>query len=327
MGQLSTSICGAAAAAVTAFLLLPAAPATAQEWPQRSVRVILPFGAGSATDIAARLIGEKLTARWGGKAVIIENRPGGDGLVAINAFVSANDDHVLLYASSASFLAHPYTQEKMTYNLERDLAPIAQVTDTVLSISVPASSDIKTIADFVKAAKAEPEKYNTAGAAGLPQFTMEAFVKSQALKTTNVPYRDVVQAASDLAEGRIQFLLSSVAVMVPHVQTGKARIIAIGARQRSPLYKDVPSVVEAGFPGLTVETTAGFYGPQTMPLDLRKRIGADVIAVARDADIVARIESTGQDVRPGGPEALAATIKQQSENTAAVAKILGMEKK
>lgn len=324
MNKLSAKVCGLIAASV---FLLAAAPATAQEWPQRSVRVILPFGAGSATDIAARLIGDKLTARWGGKAVIIENRPGGDGLVAINAFVTANDDHVLLYASSASFLAHPYTQEKLTYNLERDLAPIAQVTDTVLSVSVPASSDIKTIADFVKAAKAEPEKYNTAGAAGLPQFTMEAFVKAQGLKTTNVPYRDVVQSARDLAEGRIQFLLSSVAVMVPHVQAGKARIIAIAARQRSPLYKDVPSVVEAGFPGLTVETTAGFYGPQTMPLELRKRIGADVIAVAKDPDIVAKIESTGQDVRTGGPEALAATIKQQSANTAAVAKILGMEKK
>ena len=126
-------------------------------WPQRTVKFILPFGAGSATDIAARLIGEKLTARWG-KPVIIENRPGGDGLVAINAFTSANDDHVLLYASSASFLAHPYTQEKLPYNLERDLAPIARVTDTVLSVSVPGSSDIKTVADFVKAAKATPEK-------------------------------------------------------------------------------------------------------------------------------------------------------------------------
>lgn len=324
MIKLSAKLCGLIAVSVS---LLAAAPAMAQEWPQRSVRVILPFGAGSATDIAARLIGDKLTARWGGKAVIIENRPGGDGLVAINAFITANDDHVLLYASSASFLAHPYTQEKLSYNLERDLAPIAQVTDTVLSISVPASSNIKTIADFVKAAKAEPEKYNTAGAAGLPQFTMEAFVKAQGLKTTNVPYRDVVQAARDLAEGRIQFLLSSVAVMVPHVQADKARIIAIGARQRSPLYKDVPSVVEAGFPGLTVETTAGFYGPQTMPLELRKRIGADVIAVAKDPDIVAKIESTGQDVRTGGPEVLAATIKQQTAATAAVAKILGMEKK
>jgi len=115
-------------------------------------------------------MGERLTARWG-KPVIIENRPGGDGLVAINAFVSANDDHVLLYASSASFLAHPYTQEKLSYDLERDLAPIARVTDTVLSVAVPGSSEIKTISDFLTAARAAPDKYNAAGAAGLPEFT------------------------------------------------------------------------------------------------------------------------------------------------------------
>jgi len=314
------------AAFVSVLGILHAAPAIAQAqaWPQRTVRFILPFGAGSATDIAARLMGERLTARWG-KPVIIENRPGGDGLVAINAFVSANDDHVLLYASSASFLAHPYTQEKLSYDLERDLAPIARVTDTVLSVAVPGSSEIKTISDFLTAARAAPDKYNAAGAAGLPEFTVDAFIKSQNLKITKVPYRDVVQAARDLAEDRIQFVLSSVAIMTALAEAGKVRIIAIAARQRSPLFQNIPSVVEAGYPGLVVETTAGLYGPKGMPLELRKRIGADLIDAANDPEVTTKISSTGQDVRTGGPEELAATLKQQTANTAAVAKILGME--
>lgn len=298
----------------------------AQVWPQRSVKFILPFGAGSATDIAARLLGERLTARWG-KPVVIENKPGGDGLVAINAFISANDDHVLLYASSASFLAHPYTQEKLPYDLTRDLAPIARVTDTVLSVSVSAGSNIKSIAEFVKASQATPDKYNAAGAAGLPEFTLDAFLKTENLKITKVPYRDVVQAGRDLMEDRIQFLLSSIAIMTAPAEAGKVRIIAIAARQRSPIFKDIPSVAEAGYPGLAVETTAGLYGPKDMPLELRKRLGADVIAAANDPEIKAKISSTGQDVRPGGPDELAATIKQQTANTAAVAKILGMDKK
>lgn len=316
----------AIAAVIGALGAVFAAPAEAQQWPQRNVRLILPFGAGSATDIAARLLSERLSTKWG-KPVVVENRPGGDGLVAINAFTSANDDHVLLYASSASFLAHPYTQEKLPYDLERDLAPIARVTDTVLSVSVPGSSDIKTIADFVKAARAAPEKNNATGAAGVPEFTVDAFIKSENLKITKVPYRDVVQSARDLAEDRIQFVLSSVAIMTALAEAGKVRIIAIAARQRSPLFKNVPSVVEAGFPGLVVETTAGFYGPKGMPLDLRKRIGADVAAAANEADVTAKISATGQDVRTGGPDELAATLKQQTANTAAVAKILGMEKK
>ncbi|MBX9777213.1 MAG: hypothetical protein K2Y71_22790 [Xanthobacteraceae bacterium] len=101
----------------------PPAQSAAQSsaWPQRPVRVILPFGAGTATDVAARLMGEKLSVRWG-RPIVIENRPGADGLLAINAFIAANDDHVLLYASTASFMAHPYTLDKMPYSLERDLA-------------------------------------------------------------------------------------------------------------------------------------------------------------------------------------------------------------
>jgi tripartite-type tricarboxylate transporter receptor subunit TctC len=316
----------AAAIAGPALLMVNPGAAAAQAWPQRNVKFILPFGAGSATDIAARLIGEKLAAKWG-KAVVVENRPGGDGLVAINAFTSAADDHVLLYASSASFLAHPYTQEKLPYNLERDLAPIARLTDTVLSVTVPASTDIKTVADFVKAAKATPEKVNAAGAAGVPEFTVDAFIKSEGLKITKIPYRDIVQGARDVAEDRLQLMLSSVAIVTALVEAGKIRIIAIAGRQRSPLYKDIPTVIEAGYPALVVETTAGLYGPKEMPLDLRKRISADVIEVLKDPDLKAKIERSGQDVRPAGPEELAATLKQQVATTAAAAKILGMQVK
>src|SRR5262245_55232672 len=137
--------------ALIATLVVPQGQAQAQvqtqTWPHGSVRWILPFGAGSATDIAARLLAERLSAKWG-KPVVIENRPGGDGLVAINAFTSANDDHVLLYASSASFMAHPYTQEKLPYDMERDLTPIARVCDTVVAASVPAAAEFKTVAEF-----------------------------------------------------------------------------------------------------------------------------------------------------------------------------------
>ena len=314
------------AAAIGMLWALTISSAMAQSWPQRNVRFILPFGAGSATDVAARMIGERMSAKWG-RPVIVENRAGGDGLIAINAFVTANDDHVLLYASSASFLAHPYTQDKLSYDLERDLAPIARLTDTVLSVAVPASSPNRTVADFVNAARAAPEKHNAAGAAGLPEFTLDAFLKSEKLDAKKVPYKDIVQAAPDLVEGRIQFLLSSVAIMRAHAEAGRVRILAIAARQRSPLFKDIPSVAEAGYPGLAVETTAGLYGPKGMPLELRKRVGADVITALSDPGIAAKISSTGQDIRPGGPEELAATLKQQVANTAAVAKILGMTAK
>jgi tripartite-type tricarboxylate transporter receptor subunit TctC len=315
------ALAGAAAVAVAS-----AQPSAAQAWPQRNVRLILPFGAGSATDAAARLLGERLSATWN-RAVVVENRPGGDGLVAINAFVSAADDHVLLYASSASFMAHPYMHEKLPYNLERDLLPIARVSDTVLSFGVPAATEFKTIADFVAGARAAPDKYNVAGAAGLPEFALEAFVKTQKLKVTKVPYRDIVQAGRDLGENRIQFLFSSYAVVRPLVQAGKIRLVALGGRKRSPIAPDVQSVAESGFPELLIETTSGFYGPRGMPLDLRKKIGADIIAAARDELISKRIAATGQDMVPAGPEELAETLRGQAMKAAAVAKVLGLQRK
>ena len=143
---------------------------------------------------------------------MIENKPGGDGLLAISAFVSANDDHVLLYASSASFNAHPYMHEKLPYELERDLAPIARVTDTILTASVPATLKPTTLAEFVALARAQPNKLNAAGAAGVPEFTLGYFLKVHNLAVTKVPYRDIVQAATDLGAGQIQFLLSSAAI-------------------------------------------------------------------------------------------------------------------
>lgn len=304
--------------------LAVATDASAQAWPQRNVRLILPFGAGSATDAAARLLSDRLSQQWG-KPVVVENRPGGDALVAINAFTSAADDHVLLYASSASFMAHPYTQEKVPYNLQRDLLPIARISHTVLSVAAPAATEFKTIAEFVAGARANPDKYNAAGAAGVPEFAMEAFLKTHNLKVAKVPYRDVVQAARDLGENRIQFLVSSFAVVRPLIEANKVRSLALGGR--SAVAPNVPSVAEAGFPELGVQTTSGFYGPAGMPLELRRKIAADIISAASDPSISQKIAATGQDMVPAGPEELAATLKQQADQAASVAKVLGMQPK
>jgi tripartite-type tricarboxylate transporter receptor subunit TctC len=296
----------------------------AQSWPQRNVKLILPFGAGSATDSAARLLGERLAAKWG-KVVIVENRTGGDALVAITAFTSAADDHVLLYASSASFMAHPYTQEKVPYNLERDLLPIARISHTVLSVSVSAETGFKTLADFVAGARANPDKLNGAGAAGVPEFAMEAFFKTQNIKVAKVPYRDIVQGARDLAENRIQLLVSSFAIVRALREANKVVVVALGGR--SKVAPGVPSVQEAGFPELAVQTTSGFYGPAGMALELRKRIAAEIIAAANDPVISERIAATGQDMVPAGPEELAQTLKAQADQAERVAKILGLQRK
>lgn len=298
--------------------------ASAQSWPQRPVRFILPFGAGTATDVAARMMSDKLAPLWG-RPIVIENRPGADGLLAINAFVAAKDDHVLLYASTASFMAHPYTLEKMPYDLERDLAPIARVTDTVLSASVTASLKAASLKEFVALARVQPGKLNAAGAAGVPDFTLGYFLKTENLDVARIPYKDVVQAATDLSAGQIHFLLSSYAVVRAGAQAGRIRILAINVPERASFAPDIPTLHEAGFPALDVQTTAGFYGPRGMAPELRERIARDVIAVVADKEITAKLVATGQAVRTGGPNELAQTLKEQAEQAARVAKTLGLK--
>src|SRR5947209_13923955 len=141
------------------------AVASAQTYPQRAVKFILPFGPAAGVDISARLLGEKLAARWG-KPVVVENRPGGDGLVAINAFTSANDDHTLLFVPTSAFTAHPYTHDKLPYDSERDLVPIVSVTTIVVAFAVPGDSEVKSLAEFVALARAKPDTLNVAAAAG-----------------------------------------------------------------------------------------------------------------------------------------------------------------
>jgi tripartite-type tricarboxylate transporter receptor subunit TctC len=320
----SLLIASAVVIGVSAELPRAFAETSMQAWPQRPVRLILPFGAGTATDVAARLISDKLSARWG-KPAVIENRPGADGLLAINAFISANDDHVLLYASTASFMAHPYTLDKMPYDLDRDFAPIARVTDTILAASVPSSLKVNSLKEFVALAKAQPGKLNAAGAAGVPEFTLGYFLKTESLDVTRVPYKDVVQAATDLGGGQIQFLLSSYAVVQAGAQAGRVRILALNVPERASFAPDIPTLNEAGFPGLNVQTTSGFYGPRGMTRELRERIAKEVIAIIADPEITARLVATGQAVRTGGPDELAQTLKEQAARAATVAKTLGLK--
>jgi tripartite-type tricarboxylate transporter receptor subunit TctC len=300
-----------------------ASPSVAQTWPQRNVRFIVPLGPGSGVDIAARLFADKLSARWG-KPVVVENRPGGDGIVGITAFVSAHDDHTLLFTPAATFNAHPYLHDKLPYDAA-DLAPIARVSNTIVAIVAPSAMKVGTLADLFAQARERSGKLNWATATGISDFLFESFIKNANLDMSKVPYRDVVQASTDLAEGRIQFYWGALAIVRPQVQAGKAKLLAISNSARAPDEPDVPTVTEAGYPALKYDGLAGLFGPRDLPADVRERIAADVKAVAADPFIVSRLVSTGQIVNPGGPAEFAASIEQQRAPVAAIAKEMGIK--
>ena len=309
---------------LAAVLVAATTAASAQSYPQRAVRFILPFGPAAGVDITARLLADKLSTKWG-KPVVVENRPGGDGLVAINAFTSANDDHTLLFVPASTFTAHPYTKDKVPYDAERDLLPIVNVTTIVIALGVPEALGVKTLAEFVALARAKPNTVNVSAAAGNSDLILTSFIKTQDLPITRVPYRDIQQAPNDLSENRIQLLMSSYATMMPLAQAGKVRILAVTSHKRVEI-ADAPTVAEAGFPYLGMDSLIGMYGPRGMTGAVRDSIAADVRAVvAADPTIATRLAATGQVVDVRGPAEFAAGIKEIRDQLAEIAKTLGIK--
>src|SRR3954468_20470716 len=297
----------------------------AQIFPQRTVKFILPFGPASGTDITARLVADRLAIRWS-KPVVIENRPGGDGLIPINAFVSANDDQTLLWVPVGTFAVHPYDKDKLPYDAERDLIPIANVTSLFLAATASTALNVGSLRELVELVRANPGKFNWAAANGNADFLMSGFLKSNGLEMAKVPYRDILQAPNDLAENRIQLLSSSLAIVTPLMQAGKVKVLAVTGRQRAPSAPDVPTVTEAGYPALEMESIGGIFGPRGMPLALREQIAADVrAAVSGNTDIASKLGATGQAVDLRGPAAFAAGIKELNDQLAGIAKVLGLK--
>jgi tripartite-type tricarboxylate transporter receptor subunit TctC len=310
--------------ALTTLSIPAQAQTSSQSWPQRSVRFIVPLGPGSGVDITARVIADRLSAKWG-KPVVVENKPGGDAILAISAFTQANDDHVLLMAPTSTFTAHPFLHEKLPYDV-KDLVPIVRVSNTVIAVGVPASLGVNSMDDLLKRAKAEPGKLNMASATGANDFVTVGFLKQENADIARVPYRDTVQAINDLAEGRIQLYVAAYAIMRPQVQAGKVKVIALMNNERAPMLPDVPTAREAGTPGLSMDGLVGLFGPKEMPKDVRDHIAADVIATASDKDLSAKIAATGQIVRPGGADEFAKEIELQSKVVSDAAAAAGFKR-
>jgi len=298
-----------------------AAPSTTESWPQRTVRVIVPLPPGSNTDLAARQFAEKLSQRWH-QPVIIENRQGADGIPAVSGFVSARDDHTLLCSFAGIITINPLIYEKLPYDPVRDLVPIASIADNFVGIAVSQTLKVKSLDEFVKLARSQPRKLNWAASPGVPLYAFAALQNSTGIEMVQVAYRDFNSALPDVGEGRIQAVATGLFLLLPQVQAGKIRFLMLNSRQRSPQAPEVPTASEAGYPELTFDSVAGFYGWRDMPTDLKERIAADIRAVAADPAIAARLASSGSALRVGTPAEFAAVIEKQRMQIAAIARIM-----
>jgi tripartite-type tricarboxylate transporter receptor subunit TctC len=316
------TIVGVVAASVL-MLVLSVAPMAAQTWPQRTVKFILPLGPGSGADIGARLIAEKLAARWG-QPVVVENRPGGDGIVAINAFVTARDDHVLLLSPSSAFIAHPYVYDKLSYD-PRDLSPVARISSTLISISVPPSLNVSSLNEVFAMARAQPGKLNWASTTGATDLILQSHIKKSSLDMVRVPYRNPVEALTDTMNGRVHVYWAAHAIVQAQAEAGKVKVVAITNSEPTSLLPGVPTVTQIGLPDLTLDGLIGIFGTRDLPQSVRERISADVKAALADPAIHSRLTATGQIVVPGSGAELAASIDKQRAAMLEVAKVLGIK--
>jgi tripartite-type tricarboxylate transporter receptor subunit TctC len=310
--------CLIAAIAVSAW----ASPSYAQAWPQRVVRIIVPVPSGSSPDVAARLFAERLAARWG-HPLIVEDRPGADGLIGTADFAALHDDHVLLFSPAAPISVYPVTKTRLSYDPDRDVVPISTIAETFGTISIPASLPVKTLADLIDYARARPGQLNWASGGGAFPIVFAGFLKSAGLAMTEVPYRNQSQALQDTAEGRLQIMLTPMTPTLPFVQAGKLRALAVTNSARAPLWPNVPTATEAGFPALTFEGLLGVFGPRDTPRDRLERISADIGSIAAQADIASRLATAGQIVRASTPAEFSAAIDAQRAKISTIVRLLG----
>jgi tripartite-type tricarboxylate transporter receptor subunit TctC len=299
-------------------------PDTPTEWPSKPVRVVVPFGAGTGTDLTARLFAPLLAERWG-TPVVVDNRPGGDSVIGLQAFVAGADDHTLLFAPTGAVTLTPLQHESLGFNPDEDLVPIAAATEVTLAIAASRAVPISSLSDLVALARAHPGEYRWAAVPGLPELIFSAFLTLERLETTHVAYRDIPNALRDLGAGRIHVMIGSIATISPQLSSGNVRLLAVTTSERSAIAPQVPTAIEAGYPSLTIDGQWGFFGPRELPNDLRRRIAGDVRQATQDPTLVARLAAMGQIADGGTGEEFAVAIERQRQQVTEIARIVGLK--
>jgi tripartite-type tricarboxylate transporter receptor subunit TctC len=295
-------------------------PANAQSWPTQTVKIVTPFPPGSGGDVTARPFAERLAKRWS-RPVIVENRPGADGIVAVTSVLNSSDGHTILYTNGGPLTSNQISHgSKLPYDPMRDLAPISCGAEVFVGVGVPAVLSIGSIADFVKLARSRPGQLNWGATPGSLDYLIPGFFRKVGLDLTRVPYRDVASAMQDLSQARLHFYVAGVATQLPMAQTGTIRIIAVTNKVRAPSLSDVPTADEAGFQDLRYEAFLGFFGPRTMAAALREQISADVRESGADEELAKRFNAMGMKVRVTTPGELERIV---ADERAALARMTG----
>lgn len=303
---------------------LPApGPATAQTYPDRPIRLIVPFPPGGPTDYMARLVAQYLSAHLG--QLVLDNRPGAGGTIATKAVANADPDgYTLLYGSSATLGIAPALFKNVEYDPVKSFAPIAMVSRVPFVLGVAASVPANTLSEFIAYAKARPGKLNFGAAMGTPPHLIgELFKLATGTDILYVPYKGAAQAMTDLLAGQMHMTVEGATTLLPHIQSGKVRALAVMTPQRIPALPDVPTMIESGYSGFPSASWTGVLAPAGTPASVVSKINTVINDGLRAPDIGTNLERFSAQADIGSPQDFAGFIAVEAPRWAALVKASG----
>ncbi|WP_423192268.1 Bug family tripartite tricarboxylate transporter substrate binding protein [Cupriavidus sp. H18C2] len=295
-------------------LTLAAAPALADTYPSKPIRLIVPFPASGATDLLARAIAQKVGQNMG-QQLVVDNRPGAGGAIGSDmAAKAAPDGYTILIATTSTHSIGPFINTRLPYNTETDFTPIGQVATATNVLVVPNQLPVKNVKELIDYAKKHPGELNYAssGNGTVVHLTAEAFKAQAGVFITHIPYRGTALAVPDLISNKVQVLFDSIVSGMPHVKDGKLKALAVTSLKRSPLAPDLPTASESGLPGFESDTWFGIYGPKGLPPEIVSRLNAEFNKAIQSQDVRDRLAKLGAEPVGGTPAQFAAMVRKDS---------------
>jgi tripartite-type tricarboxylate transporter receptor subunit TctC len=310
-----------------ALVILAVGGAQAESYPTRPVTYVVPFAAGGGSDLLARLVAQRLEKRLG-KAVVIENRPGGGTTIGALSVVRARPDgYTLLQATSTTMAIAVTLAKKLAYDPAKDLTPVALLTASPFVLTVSADTPVKSVADLIKLAKAKPGElnYGSAGPGSMHHLSTELMLSLTGARMQHIPYKATPPALADLMAGRLQVLFGDGPTVVPLIQQGKLRALAVSTTTRSPVQPDVPTMQEAGVAGFDSASWQMIVAPAGTPVDIVSLLNKEVHAIFSDPAVSKELANRGMGPQvTGSPEQLQAFVSSEIARWAPIVKRAGV---
>jgi tripartite-type tricarboxylate transporter receptor subunit TctC len=296
--------------AAASLFALATVGATAQTYPDKTVRLVVPSSAGSGPDVLARTVGAKLAERWG-QPVVVENKAGASTIVGNDFVAKSAPDGYTLSVTPHSVAITPALYKNIPYDPVKDLAPVSQLATAGMVLVVHPSVPVKNVAEFVAYVKERPGKlnYGSAGAGTTHHIMMELFKYVSGTDMVHVPYKGPGPIMPDLLSGQISTAFISLHTAMPHIQSGKLRALAVAGDRRSPIAPDIPTVADAGYKAFDPELWYGVLAPAGTPPEVVRKLNADIVAVLNTPEVKEQLAKQGFDAAPTTPEGLGNIIK------------------